>query len=142
MTAQLTPEVSTLQLWGRPLDVRGRFDSGRPSRAVASARTIGFMKCPQCRHQVTFLETFEIMNPWSFACGGCKVPLRVGPRGDVIVALAAVAGGAPGLLFGYLWLVERLPLSENLSWSSVAFAALILPVQWLAVRFGDVQRTD
>jgi hypothetical protein len=99
------------------------------------------MKCPACRHQVTYLETFEILNPWSFNCGGCDTQLSVGPRGDLIVAMAAVAGAAPGLLFGYLWLVRHLPLSENLSWSTALFGVLIMPVQWLATRFGDARRS-
>jgi hypothetical protein len=98
------------------------------------------MKCPQCSHAVTYLDTFEITNPWRFDCSTCATPLRMGPRGDLFVALAAAAGAAPGLLFGYLWLVKQLPLSTNLSFSAGLFAALILPVKWLAVRFGDVDR--
>ena len=56
--------------------------------------------------------------------------------------IPALAGAAPGLLFGYLWLVRQMPLATNLSWSAVVFGALIVPVMWLAVRFGDARRAD
>jgi hypothetical protein len=98
------------------------------------------MKCPHCRHAITVRQSFEIMNPWRFDCSACTTTLSVGPRGEWFAALVALAGAAPGLLFGYLWLVQQLPLATNLSWSVLLFGALILPVLWLAVRYGDLRR--
>jgi hypothetical protein len=100
------------------------------------------MKCAHCNHAITALQTFEIMNPWRFDCSACTKPLSVGRRGEWFAALAALAGAVPGLTFGYFWLVKHLPLATNLSWSAGIFSALILPVSWLAARFGDARRAD
>jgi hypothetical protein len=120
---------------------RGAFTHAGYRSRPSLPRKITAMKCPHCRHAITYLESFEIVNPWSFDCSSCATPLSVGSRGDVLMALAAAAGAVPGLLFGYLWLVKQLPLASNLSWSAVVFAALVVPVQWFTVRFGDARRS-
>ncbi len=62
------------------------------------------MKCPACNSNLSFLDTFKILNPHKFKCMYCGVFLALDKTGVIVLYLYALVGA--GMLGFYFYLID------------------------------------
>ncbi len=93
--------------------------------------------CPRCKHSVTVLESFAIVNPFDFGCPACSSRLQVGRKGEMTVWASGILGSLLAAYTSHLWTVQLAGAHQILGFVAMVFLAMAIPFQWVTVRYAD-----
>jgi hypothetical protein len=88
------------------------------------------MYCPACKHRISFLSSFRVLNPWKHRCASCGAVLTGGRRATVAVVAAALIGLLIAAVAIGMEEARRWVTLDSLLWFAIAVPLILIPYQY------------